>query len=64
MTTPTARPGGMKDPDPSQTNDAVTEPNGGGMSTGIGFGTLSAAQRIGSAVGTNDPITYDPTEIT
>ena len=63
MTTPTTRPGAMKDPDASQTNDAVAEPNGGGMSTGIGFSTLSAAQRIGSAVGTNDPITHDPTEL-
>jgi hypothetical protein len=52
----------MKDPDASQTNDAVTELNGGGMSTGIGFATLAAAQRIGSAAGTNDPITFNPDE--
>ncbi len=63
MATPTALPGAMKDPDASQTNDAVTELNGGGMSVGIGFDTLAVAQRIGSAPGTNDPITYDPTEI-
>ena len=50
MTTPTDRPGSMKDPDASQTNDAVTELNGGGMSTGIGFFMLPG-RSVGVVIG-------------
>jgi len=39
MTFPTARAGAFIDPDPSQTNDAAVDDNGGGACMGIGIGS-------------------------